>query len=60
VTRVNDTGGSDWSLDAYLGYRLASNHEVFARLDRSVCATCTARIFEECRALPLPPGQNGA
>jgi len=33
---------------------------VFARLDRSVCATCTARIFEECRALPLPPGQNGA
>jgi len=33
-TRVNDTGGADWSLDAYLGYRLAENHEVFARLDR--------------------------
>jgi outer membrane receptor protein involved in Fe transport len=33
-TRVNDTGGSDWSVDAYLGYRLAENHEVFARLDR--------------------------
>ena len=33
-TRVNDTGGSDWSMDAYLGYRVADNHEVFARLDR--------------------------
>jgi SulP family sulfate permease len=27
---------------------------VFARLDRSVCARCTARIFLECRALPPP------
>jgi SulP family sulfate permease len=27
---------------------------VFARLDRSVCAKCRARIFEECRALPEP------
>ena len=33
-TRVNDTGGSDWSVDAYLGYRVAEHHEVFARLDR--------------------------
>jgi len=25
---------------------------IFDRLDRSVCATCQARIFEECRRLP--------
>jgi len=28
---------------------------VFARLDRSICFTCRARIFLECRALPQPP-----
>ena len=38
-TRVNDTGGSDWSVDAYLGYRVAENHEVFARLDRYAADT---------------------
>ncbi|MGC2520212.1 MAG: SulP family inorganic anion transporter [Burkholderiales bacterium] len=27
---------------------------VFARLDRSICATCRARIFDECRGLPEP------
>lgn len=27
---------------------------VFQRLDRSVCARCRARIFEECAALPAP------
>ena len=27
---------------------------IFARLDRDVCATCRARIFEECRTLPAP------
>ncbi len=27
---------------------------VFARLDRSICATCHARIFLECRSLPPP------
>jgi SulP family sulfate permease len=27
---------------------------VFERLDRSVCATCRARIFLECRSLPPP------
>ena len=27
---------------------------VFARLDRSICARCTARIFLECQALPPP------
>ena len=28
---------------------------VFARLERSICFTCRARIFLECRALPQPP-----
>ncbi len=27
---------------------------VFTRLDRSVCATCRARIFEECASVPMP------
>jgi len=27
---------------------------VFARLDRSICARCTARIYLECQALPPP------
>jgi SulP family sulfate permease len=27
---------------------------VFARLDRSICAHCRARIFEECRGLREP------
>ena len=27
---------------------------IFERLDREVCATCRARIFEECRRLPPP------
>jgi SulP family sulfate permease len=36
----------------------AGKHEaiggVFARLDRSICRTCRARIFNECAALPPP------
>jgi SulP family sulfate permease len=31
---------------------------VFGQLDRSICARCRARIFEECAA--LPPPSNGA
>ncbi|MBE0620706.1 MAG: SulP family inorganic anion transporter [Burkholderiales bacterium] len=36
----------------------AGKHEaisgVFARLDRSICSTCRARIFNECASLPPP------
>ena len=27
---------------------------IFERLDRSICAKCRARIFEECRTVPEP------
>jgi SulP family sulfate permease len=37
----------------YRGKREAFN-KVFQRLDRSICATCTARIFEECATVEGP------
>jgi len=37
----------------YRGKREAFNR-VFQRLDRSICATCTARIFEECATIEGP------
>ena len=40
----------------FRGKREAFNR-VFQRLDRSICATCTARIFEECATLE-PVKQN--
>ena len=33
---------------------------VFARLDRAVCASCHARIFDECAALPPPEKSDSA
>jgi SulP family sulfate permease len=29
---------------------------IFQRLDRGICARCSVRVFEECQAPPLPPG----
>ena len=32
----------------------AAIHTIFERLDRSICARCHVRLFEECQALPPP------
>jgi len=29
---------------------------IFDKLDRGICATCTVRVFEECKTLPPPAG----
>lgn len=54
-TRVNDTGGSDWSVDAYLGYRVAEHHEVFARLDRYDADTAGFGYIEPAAYSPGDP-----
>ena len=33
---------------------------IFEKLDRDICARCTARIFEECQRIPPPPGHEDA
>ena len=45
--------------DAIFHTKRDAIHEVFNRLDRGICASCTKRIFEECRSLP-PPVQAGS
>ncbi|TAK39328.1 MAG: SulP family inorganic anion transporter, partial [Betaproteobacteria bacterium] len=44
------------------GANLATKREaigaIFERLDRSVCASCRVRVFEECASLPSPEGAD--
>ncbi len=39
---------------AYFATKREAIAGIFERLDRGVCATCTKRIFEECKSLPPP------
>ncbi|MEO5734791.1 MAG: SulP family inorganic anion transporter [Rubrivivax sp.] len=53
-----------WSRTGYL-QELGQDHvfaskriaimRIFDRLDRRICSTCTVRVFDECKSLPLPP-----
>ncbi|MSQ51506.1 MAG: SulP family inorganic anion transporter [Betaproteobacteria bacterium] len=56
VIRMFEEGGyrDEFGRDhMFRGKREAFNG-VFQRLDRSICATCTARIFEECAGIEGP------
>ncbi|MDQ2780377.1 MAG: SulP family inorganic anion transporter [Pseudomonadota bacterium] len=33
---------------------------IFDRLDRTICSTCTVRVFEECKSLPEPLNAGAA
>jgi SulP family sulfate permease len=48
--------GSQIGKDNIFNRRAEAIGGAFARLDRSVCARCHARIFNECAA--LPPGET--
>jgi SulP family sulfate permease len=32
---------------------------IFPRLDRSICARCTVRLYQECQSLPPPEPSAG-
>ena len=38
--------------DHIFGTKRQAIATIFSRLDRAICAGCTARVFEECQALP--------
>lgn len=40
--------------DAFFTTKHGAIAHLFGQLDRSICASCPARVFEECRALPPP------
>jgi SulP family sulfate permease len=46
---------SDFGTEAFHGTKREALARTFERLDRNVCATCRARIFEECAGVPGPP-----
>ena len=46
--------GGEFAPEAHFATKREAIATIFERLDRGVCATCRARIFEECRTLPPP------
>ncbi len=46
---IGEIGG-----DAIFHTKREAIRKIFDRLDRDICATCTRRIFEECKSLPPP------
>lgn len=54
----------DLGEDAFFLTKRGAIEQMFRHLDRDICATCTARIFEECKTLPPPvqaaPGKEPA
>lgn len=50
--RVNFT--NELGPDHVFGTKRIAIATIFDRLDRGICATCTIRVFEECKTLPPP------
>jgi SulP family sulfate permease len=48
---------SEFGADAFHATKREAVARIFDRLDRKVCSTCRARIFEECATVPGPPPQ---
>ena len=53
ISRVASAFGEFGRDHMFRGKREAFN-QVFQNLDRSICATCTARIFQECATIEGP------
>lgn len=45
---------AEFGRDAFFTTKHGALAHVFTQLDRSICATCRARVFEECQGLPPP------
>ncbi len=44
----------EFGADAFFTTKNGAISHVFGQLDRSICATCRVRVFEECQCLPTP------